>query len=170
MREMCNPRKLFWYLKTQPENQIKDFTVAWRTTMHRRNESGISRFRRETDITAQISRGRSCICTCEKRAKYEIRRDEIRGRIFDAPNEKYSPTEKENFLLGIRSRIYGNVSVRSLRDDEGMDYRNIRRIFLTRYIRRYMKMCPCESLCDRFIYPLFQYTPTSLSKVSRATI
>lgn len=49
-----------------------------------------------------------------KRAKYEIRRDEIRGRIFDAPNEKYSPTEKENFLLGIQSRIYGNVNVYAL--------------------------------------------------------
>lgn len=135
MREICNPRKLFWYLKTQPENQIKDFTVAWRTTMHRRNESGISRFRRETDITAQISRGRSCICTCEKRAKYEIRRDEIRGRIFDAPQRKIQSNGKRK--LSIRDTvayIYGNVSVRSLRDDEGMDYRNIRRIFLTRYI------------------------------------
>lgn len=107
----------------------------------------------------------------QKRAKYEIRRDEIRGRIFDAPNEKYSPTKKENFPLGIRSRIRYNVSIRFLRDDEGMDYREYTENFLPDiHVRPCMKMCPCESLCDRFIFTFSIFVIESLSKVSHATI
>lgn len=96
-REMCNLRKLFWYLKTQPENQIKDFTVAWRTTMHRRNESGISRSRRETDITAQISRGRSCICTCKSAQNTRYVAMKFEGGYSMRPTKNTVQRKKKTF-------------------------------------------------------------------------